>query len=352
MSFEVKPAVVKDAAIEVAEVNDTVNRANGHANDYLVIPGDGKMIDGARDELEKIREQLHADYGIGGAARAPLTCASLQLYYAAQDYEAADKASWASFDAQIKDPGRRDGQYGSWELLDPDGEERGVEYGEYSGILDDPTSSMEDYEEWKEIESKVDYAVEFDWLTSPLQTLGLSDPIKKFHDDMDGEWSKVGMALGAIDQICDYWAQVRRDLGATCKALDAAWDGHAANNAIGFFHDYASATQTHASALDGVRTRIQAKAIGIRMALDTVLDGLEEVADLVPTGNSVGDFLKDVASTVLKVPGKLVNTILLVFDALFALCSLLVSAFSLLAGRDDIAFPKVDLPPTLPVAGL
>lgn len=352
MSFKVTPSVVKRSSGEVHEVQGTIDDARSYVTNNVRSCASGPLIDFFKDQLNGIASGLETVYGTHGAAQRPLTGGVSSLRHAASDYDTVDASARSSLDDKVTSITPVQRQYDWYTSLDPQGEERGVNTCAYGMILAPPTSTHKTYEDWKSIEDQIGKINEL-WSPSQstvLKAFGLSDPIEKFKKKMEGKWSEIGTSIGALEQVATYWNLVTKDLGATAIALDDAWDGNASELAIKFFHDYADTADAHAKELQTLATRLNGMTIGIRMSCETVLGLVSELIDVLPSSLSPEDLL----SAATKIPVKMVQLVALIFDALFATCSLVVANiawFTSMTDKSDLSFGTVKSPGVIPVAG-
>lgn len=356
MSFEVKTSVVARSAREVEDIRDTIADAKSYVTNNVRTCASGNLIGEFRDALNKIAAGLEGEYGPEGNAPTALGGGAYSLRCAARDYKTVDEGARTRLDKKVTSITPVEREYDWFQSLDPQGEERGVNTCAYGIILAPPTSSHATYEKWKGIENKVN-DVSAAWsksLGKVLSGLGLPNPVRAFEKEMAGQWSEIGTAIAAIEQVSEYWDLVNKDLGATTIALDGAWDGNASELAIDFFHDYANEVDHHAKELDTLATRLNGMTVGLRMGIETILGLVAELVDLVPTSLDPGQLLQDAVSDATKIPAKLIRTILLIFKALFATCSLVTAQIAWVVAqvdKSDLSFADVKTPGAIPVAG-
>lgn len=335
--FEVDTDAVRSAASDVTELGTTVTYAERLVSDHMQIDAGGNVLAALSGEFSSIRSDLGSAYGSGGEAEQLFSGAGAALRAIAADYDRTDAAQAKKYDAKIEDLG---------ETASPwTGNKRGVSYTDYFSKYAYPSDdAFEDFNEFEDISDGVDYLIECDWVGDALGGLGLPSPFAWVVKDLDGDWSTVGRALGALKLLSSYWYSVCSDLDGVIKGLDGRWSGHAANSARSWLDEFEDKLGDHAKALNKSLQRIKAEAFTLRSAVTSMVTVAEKIMELIPNPTDLGDVFGSVVDMFSNVAGKIMSYIELfkvAFDLALAAGFGIVSIFAQLTRFYDTDFPQV-----------
>ncbi|MGZ8744622.1 MAG: WXG100 family type VII secretion target, partial [Nocardioides sp.] len=288
-------------------------------------------------EVDSVRDDLLSAYGSNGDAVRLFDNAGIALRVIGYSYEKTDEAQAAAYDAKLE---QFDDIGVPWTSNNP-----GISMESYvSGYSSPPDSAFDEYDAFMEISEGVDYILAFDWIGDVLGGIGLPDPIAGVKADLEGDWSKVGKALGGIKLVVSYWYQVMGDLDGMIKGLDGQWTGHAASSAMTWIDELENGLGDHAKALNKTGQRIKSEALALKSAIDTMTDLVDKIVELLPDPSDLKSLFGDVLGAFKDVASKIWTFITLfkeAFDVALTAAFGIVSVFAQITRFWDTDFPEI-----------
>jgi len=365
MSFKVNIAEVHALGKGFQALRDTAQYAYFSANvDMDINSVGGRAFEAIVSEVNSVRDDLVAAYEPGGDVRRLFGGAGKALIAVADDYRSVDANARSRIDGAVK---------GADEVPVPlTSDEKGVDVGEYAdeyapietpvgvkqmaealgltladryGQADD---AFEGYNDFVSIAEDIDYVIGFDWVGDVLGGIGIPDPIQGFKDQLEGDWTMIGRALGALELIQSQERDFASDLDGMIKYLDGVWEGNAANSCKSWIAATGDKISGHASDLGSIGSRIKSEAMTIKSLLDTICTAIDMVVDLIPDPSDLGDSLLNGIKTVVKegidkiieAITKILDTFKLAFDAIMTCAFAIVTLFAQLTRFAHSEWPK------------
>lgn len=364
--FSVRPGVVRDAATDLSVLADSVLRARDAASTHIHVSGGGTFLNRIAESANAVREQVVADYGEGGTAYRVFDDAGAALRQIAADYRETDTAEARRYDGLLDvDP------VDAPEYL---GGRPGIDAADYA-FVSDVEDAFEGFNDLDRFSQDVEYVVGLDWISSWLTAAGIVDPFAGFREALEGDWRDLGTVLGAMRNLQRFWEQADADLLSvparfTGNWIDVPpdvpggdfyqrnsdyggapnWSGNACDATVAWLKDVAREAFDHAYAIELRATAIQLQLQAAYQAMDLVLDTVEDLIEIVPWGQSVDDFLKDLllpwrnAERLLQIAG-LAAKLLTRVRGLMTAVEVAIGVFSeLIAAVHELSFPDVAYP--------
>ena len=366
--IEVTRHTALTAAADLDALADTLPRVQGFMNQYVYSDMEGGFfLTNAGDSINELRLALYQQYAFGsGTVYALLKDGGDAVVAAFREVEKADREAADDVTApDVLDLLRAPtaGPFGV-QGVDPRvpqeptstvPEGPAVDPGDYDSVLAEPEpdlGAIKLMDDINDVRDKVGFITEFEWALRPLNGFGLTNPIEKFKDYMDGEYVSLATALAAVGSLGDYWLKVHGDLVATELRLRQRWAGRGGEAAADWVRDVASATIDHQIAIRLVEGKIANELALLKAALDTLFNIVEEIIECIPGGDSKLDMLLDLPFALAEdLTAKLttgVEKFLIAFDSLWVICLSVISLLS--QSGDDLEFPYVRSPSTIPSA--
>lgn len=284
-NFSVRPAALNTYAdtISGAATNGGLNlahlyyaRPSPYVDSYVKIDQSSGLSDLFSHILSSnttLVSDLHTTYDdIAGR----LSESGLALAGSAKIYESTDEDANARMDQVwpgVGKPPVLDAGLGGGQVTDPS--EALDEEPESDVLTPDWVHWIMDYSGWLSISSDV----------LKLLSLFHIDPMGSLTKAIGGDYSTVARAGNAAKALADFERTSAVTLAAGLSTMTASWTGHAADQATGYFRQFANAFDEHASQLDQVSTKYEMIAQGMYQVA-TVLSGL--LAAVVDWGIKLG----------------------------------------------------------------
>lgn len=277
--FEVSPAALRVLGGRLETLSGTVVHARTNL-DRFEVPGAGKLISMVSDQFTSLRADLEGPYSAGGLAEQLLSGAGEAVTGLADDYERVDEDQRAAFDALLPEAATS---------LTPRDDPAGVDLGDYEDSYGGtPESDFEAFDRWIAIRDGVRDILNFAWMDDILTFLGFPSIIQTIYHDFEGEWDKLGIALGALDNIIDYWRDVDLDLNGFANHIQDFWAGHAADTTGQWFLSCGDSFREHASALSQYQSRVRAESFFLYECWHTVSSNVGGIASsLIELGEKI-----------------------------------------------------------------
>jgi hypothetical protein len=365
MSFKVNIAEVHALGKGFQALRDTAQYAYFNANvDMDINSVGGRAFEAIVSEVNSVRDDLVAAYEPGGDVRRLFGGAGKALIAVADDYRSVDANARSRIDGAVK---------GADEVPVPlTSDEKGVDVGEYAdeyapietpegvkqmaealgltladryGQADD---AFEGYYDFVSIAEDIDYVIGFDWVGDVLGGIGIPDPIQGFKDQLEGDWTMIGRALGALELIQSQERDFASDLDGMIKYLEGVWEGNAANSCKSWIAATGDKISGHASDLGSIGSRIKSEAMTIKSLLATICTAIDMVVDLIPDPSDLGDSLlngiknvvKEGIDKIIEAITKILDTFKLAFDAIMTCAFAIVTLFAQLTRFAHSEWPK------------
>lgn len=351
-SFEVQLPVLRQGATDMSALATRVTWAMYHAKAHVSssIEGGTWFFD-AGAEINDLGDYLGEQYSHTNV-RALFDSASIALQQMARDYAEVDVGVARTADAMSTQLGDVTPDRDIYSGLN--GREAGVDSPSYEDAFEDPESAYADWDSFWEIGDKITYITSFEWIGSPLEKFNLPNPVKELMGKFDGDWPRLGRAIGAVDQLSSYWYSIASDVTSVRNSLDAGWSGVAADATLDWFDTLHDACSDHAQSLGDFETRVRTEALAMKSAVDLVAGLIEDIAGVIPDleGGAV-DKILGILESAVKGLGKLIDIIdkaILALEAATTVAMSLLTVFAQLSSGDG-EFPSVSEPVALDVNG-
>lgn len=340
VGFSVQPKALDAAGDAMYRIGATVSSANAYVETYVRAGDGGSSYRLIAMEIDGIRADLVNGYDHKGPAAERLYACGTTLKSIAYDYEQSDEGAAADVDALLKQVDVESYYYSGDADLS-------IDQGALTDLVSESAmdGSFEDYKQWSEIQETTDSILGFKWVGDALGKIGINSPIEALMDELEGDWTSIGYAVGALDQLRSYWSRVASDTSGVRYALADAWKGNAADAAVDWFVSFKEAALDHSSSLLGTCQRVRAETMAISGVVTTIKDAVDEIAGILASPDNLGDgivdFLKGIAGATLS---KLLGVIQIVwaqFKLMYAACQGLVAAFSQLTRLRSLDWPDV-----------
>ena len=337
--FTVSPSLLEAAGIEMCRIAGTVSQAHDFVGAHSR-PGDGgKAYLAIAGEVYDIRDDLMDAYAPGGPAESQLYGCGYAFMAAAGDYRQMDAQSRAEFDAKLDelDPG----------TLYPTDDEPDIDLGGYDDLLSDAEmdKNFEDYAQWQSLHDTVDAIIGFDWIDDVLGKVGITGPISAIREELEGDWTSIGYAVGAMGQAREYWGRVGGDVAEVRSHLANSWTGNASDAAMVWLEAYRDAAQDHSTSILKTQQRVRAETMAVADALTTMQDAIDNVGGLLAAPENIGDgIVKAITSVVTSLPGKVLKYLDIYWNAFkmaLAACRAIVAGFAQLTRFFSLDWPSV-----------
>lgn len=336
--FVARPGAIRAAARDFDSLADKADYIRDAASNWMHVPHDSSVLSEIASEVEMIREALLDSYGSTGDYRRMMEGVVETLRGIARDYENTDLDVARRADGLMREIDRG----GTGSFASP-----GIDEEEYaSKFKEGPTGSLDQYDQFVSISKSIDYMLEFKWIGTALQMLGVQDPLSKLKIEMSGDWAKVGDALGALEMATQTITDVVWDLDGIVEGLDGKWEGNASNAAREYFAKVRAVLIDSGDGFRAYLERMTADSLAYKARVDVMNDLLEMVVDAIPKPTSLAGVLTSALDSVT--PQALtnllskVNTYKTAFDLALAAAQQLVAGFAQLARfQQDIRFPEV-----------
>lgn len=338
MSFAVDTAALRTVAADLHAMAAAIPQALAYADSHVSAPRGGHVVGYIVDELDRARSDLQAAYAGDGPLQSYFQGAGDALRANADDYDATDLAQRAEFDALLDDPAApADPTYG----LDADGETAGVTTGDLTTILTPPGDFFEGLDVWRSILDNTSYVVSCLWVFDALAQMPffyeLPRPSQDLRDTFDGDWTHIGTAALALDQLKDFFARAEAETSASVLGVQASWSGNAADSAYASFGGFVEVLAGHQTDLGTTSQGFNGFAMGMRFLTDALCGALDTLVGIVIELctfdlNDIVSWFKRGGSQALRwinVISKAIDLIILCIDLVFAL----VAVFPLTLGQ-------------------
>jgi len=167
----VQPAAIRAAASDFESLSDKADYIRNAASNWMHVPHDSSVLSDIASEVEVIREALLDSYGATGDYRRMMEGVVDTLRAIAKDYENTDLDVARRADGLMQEIDRP----GTGSFASP-----GIDEEEYASKFEEgPSGSLDDYDQFVTISKRINYMLEFKWVGSALEKLGIQDPIKK-----------------------------------------------------------------------------------------------------------------------------------------------------------------------------
>ncbi|MBC7277855.1 hypothetical protein [Nocardioides sp.] len=336
--FVVQPAAIRAAAWDFESLSDKADYIRNAASSWMHVPHDSTVLSEIASEVEGIREALLDSYGATGEYRRMMEGVVDTLRAIARDYENTDIDVARRADGLMKEIARP----GTGSFASP-----GIDEDEYaSKFKEGPTGSLDQYDQFVSISKSINYMLEFKWVGSALEKLGIQDPIKKLKFELSGDWTKVGDALGALEMATQTMTDIVWDIDGIIEGLDGKWEGNASNAAREYFKKVRGVVYESGVGFSAYQERLIAESLAYKAAVEAMNDAFELLVDTIPQPTSLANVLTTALNTVTPAAlSKLLTNVMVykaAFDFAFAAAQQLVAGFAQLARfNQDIRFPEV-----------
>jgi len=334
----VQPAAIRAAASDFESLSDKADYIRNAASNWMHVPHDSSVLSDIASEVEVIREALLDSYGATGDYRRMMEGVVDTLRAIAKDYENTDLDVARRADGLMQEIDRP----GTGSFASP-----GIDEEEYASKFEEgPSGSLDDYDQFVTISKRINYMLEFKWVGSALEKLGIQDPIKKLKFELSGDWAKVGDALGALEMATQTMTDIVWDIDGIIEGLDGKWEGNASNAAREYFKKVRDVVYESGDGFGAYQQRITAESLAYKASVEAMNDVFELLVDSIPQPTSVADVLRSALDTVTPAAlTKLFSNVMAyktAFDFAFAAAQQLGAGFAQLARfQQDIRFPEV-----------
>ncbi|TQL67486.1 hypothetical protein FB381_1363 [Nocardioides albertanoniae] len=336
--FVAQPAAIRAVAANFESLADKADYIRDAASNWMHVPHDSSVLSDIASEVEQIREALLDSYGSTGDYRRMMEGVAETLRSIARDYETTDREVARRADGLMKEIDRP----ATASFASP-----GIDEEEYATrFKEGPSGSFDDYDQFLTISKSINYMLEFKWVGSALEKLGIPDPLKKLKFQLSGDWAKVGDALGAVEMTVNTLTDIIWDLDGIIESLDGKWEGNASNSAREYFKKVRHVVDDSGSGIGAYRERMTAESLAYKAQVEVMNDMFELVVDAIPQPTSLADLLTTAMNTVTpKALTSLLANVMafkLAFDVALGAAQQLVAGFSQLARfQQDLRFPEV-----------
>jgi hypothetical protein len=307
--FSVRPEVVRSISKDMSTMADAVDRARLATFAFVHFSGGGSVLSDLGESAAEMRGVLLANYGHSGPAYQAFEGAAAALHQMADDYKTVDRESAAKLDSVMETSGGSSEEY-------PGGNPN-IDYANYMFVTDhnDAFAGFSQLMKWSD---NVEYVVGLDWISSFATAAGLADPLKPIRDRLEGDWKQLSPVIGALHNLVRFWESAGYDVQQVPVKLignwieppagapmgpflqynaeyngEANWSGNAADATGEWLGDVSQACYNHATAIsmrvDSLQLRMQAMYEG----MDILLDTLQDVIEILPSGQSFDDWILD-----------------------------------------------------------
>ncbi len=345
MGFSVQPEVLDAAGDAMYRIGATVSAADAYVEAYVRAGDGGSSYRLIAAEITGIRTDLLNGYKNLGPAVTQLYACGTSLKAIAYDYQQSDEGAAADVDSLLKQVDVESYYYSG----DAD---VSIDQGALTDLVSESQmdGNFADYKQWSEIQETADSIIGFKWVGAALGKVGIDNPIEKLMDELDGDWTSIGYAVGALDQCRSYWSRVASDTSGVRYALADAWRGNAADAAVDWFVSYKEAVLDHSTALNKTCQRVRAETMAVSGVVTTIKDAIDEVAGLLASPDNLGDGIMSVLEGVSgALLSKLLGVVKLLwaqFKLMLAACQAVVAGFAQLTRFSSLDWPEL---PTLDV---
>lgn len=336
--FVARPAAIRAAARDFESLSDKADYIRDAASKWMHVPHDSSVLSDIASEVEVIREALLDSYGATGDYRRMMEGVVDTLRAIAKDYENTDLDVARRADGLMQEIDRP----GTGSFASP-----GIDEEEYaSKFKEGPKGSLDQYDQFITISKRVNYMLEFKWVGTALEKLGIQDPIKKLKLELSGDWAKVGDALGALEMATQTMTDIVWDIDGIIEGLDGKWEGNASNAAREYFKKVRAVVYDSGNGFGAYQQRITAESLAYKARIEAMNDVFELLVDSIPQPTSLADVLRSALDTVTPAAvTKLLSNVMAyktAFDFAFAAAQQLAVGFAQLARfQQDIRFPEV-----------
>lgn len=370
--IDVTQQSVKTAMTDLEDVATTLARADGFVQKWIKTDASGGFfLTNAGAHIDTVREELGHQYRDLGTTVGAASDAVLSIW---KDFRDQDEAAREKYEKYQQEAEGNAYSFGGTTLLSPDGTiapfkppvvsphpapspaERKVDLGDLQSHLDAPeadTGWIETLNTWRDIKDGIDKVLGFEWVTGPLQKVGVHIPLEKFKSDMEGNYEDWAEAVAAISALASYFDQLHTDMDQVKEQVAERWLGGSSTAVQEWLSHFASASDYHRGQLNAFAGQIESEAILCKMVLDQLIDILGDLADCLPVIQANGDGLIDKGISLLKSAGKAIagaiaavirfitkflTKIDLLWTALWAIITILSSA------PNDLEFAEITKP--------
>lgn len=336
--FVARPAAIRAAARDFESLSDKADYIRKAASNWMHVPHDSSVLSDIASEVEVIREALLDSYGATGDYRRMMEGVVDTLRAIAKDYENTDLDVARRADGLMQEIDRP----GTGSFASP-----GIDEEEYaSKFKEGPSGSFDDYDQFVTISKRINYMLEFKWVGSALEKLGIQDPLKKLKFELSGDWTKVGDALGALEMATQTMTDIVWDIDGIIEGLDGKWEGNASNAAREYFKKVRDVVYESGDGFRAYLERMTAESLAYKARVEAMNDVFELLVDSIPQPTSLADVLRSALDTVTPAAlTKLFSNVMAyktAFDFAFAAAQQLGAGFAQLARfQQDIRFPEV-----------
>lgn len=337
---------------------ESVAQAERFADSYLRLDGNkGTQLVSIGERINDYRGVLIKDYRPGGDAWLAYDGFGDAMHSLANDYQTTDQAQAARYDRLMDEVELNHVE------LPKTHQAPTVILADYTAEFVKPPEGFPGFDVYNNITDKLDKLLGFEGVAKRLGNIGILSPIEWYKQQLEGDWKQIGRAVGALKALSRYWSKMSFTTRALTNSFNGtwvgnrfhhetepggqpSWSGHAASAATQHLFTLASKAGDHYDVLEDKATAITLQMFAVNDLLDQAIGLVEDFAELLPVGGSVGEQAKDFFSPdklgprlakMIRIAAKMLDKLRLIVDAL----AIVISLFSELSSLGGVDFPRV-----------